>query len=323
MPHGQTDSQIDTRIKAMGASVAVILKRLERDQRKRSADADATWNLDQSLLEKIRDARARLLFIEQDRDDFGFADESDIAAINEQIADLESERGELRQRMSKPPNWPDLADVRDWLASQRRTTKWQPSVPTIKIPPGSSAGEELTRIRAEVDAIRAAIRGAEIAWLPKEDAERKAIEQIDRLAITGAPDFRGLFRLSKPNPAVRRPQQGVIEWPKEVIGGDFYNAGFALTVWLHRDALVERAKQEIAALARPNALSVAEREEKIAALAVQLLEAERREEVAYLMAVKTDPSLQRRPVDMRAFLQIEEAPADPAEKSEAKESEFG
>lgn len=114
-------------------------------------------------------------------------------------------------------------------------------------------------------------------------------------------------------------RQGSIEFPKQVIAGEFHDAGFAFAVWLHRDALVERAKKEIAALARPNALSIEEREEKIAALRVKLLEAERREESAYLLAVKSDPSLQRRPVDMRAFLQIEEAP--PKAKSET--TEFG
>lgn len=196
MPHDQPDSQINTPIKAMGANAAVILKRLERDQRKRSADADATWNLDQSLSEKIRDARSQLAFMDRDREDFGFVDEAEVTAIKEQIADLEKERSELREN-SKPPNWPDLADVREWIASQRRTTKWQPSVPTIKIPTGSTARDELDRIRAEVDALRAAIRGVEIAWLPEEEALRKAFETIDKIAVTGAPDFRGLFRVKR------------------------------------------------------------------------------------------------------------------------------
>lgn len=311
-----TEIQINARIKAMG--VGVILKQLARDDRRRRAEADTRWNLDHSLLERIRDERSRLAFMDRDRDEFGFVDEAEYGAIKDKIGELENERSEIRQN-TKPPSWPDLADVHDFIATQRATTKWQPCIPEIKIPKGVTAGDELARIRAEeVDPIRAAIRGAEIAWLPEEDAVRKAIAEIDKLVISGAPDVKGVFRLSKPNPAVRA-QQGSIEWQKEYIGSDYRNAGFAFVVWLHRDALVERVKKEIAALARPNALSVADREEKIAALKVRLLEAERREEATFLLAVKSDPSLQRRPVDMKAFLQIEEAPPE----ASAEATEFG
>lgn len=116
---------------------------------------------------------------------------------------------------------------------------------------------------------------------------------------------------------------GDLELPKQIISGEFHDNALAFFSWLLLDVVKERFQKEIAALARPNSLSFAARDEKIAALRVQLLAAERREEAAYLIASKTDSNLARRPVDMRAFLQIEEAPAAPAEKSEAKETEFG
>jgi hypothetical protein len=320
MAHGLTEAQLNKRISTMG--VAPIMKNLRHAERERRAQSDAYYNVGQILYEKISETNVAIADLERNRVEYGYCDEELLATYHQEVADLKEQREEASKKNKKLTNWPQSEEVTDWISLQRASTKWRPHVLKIEVPKGSTASDVLRERRADVDAIKAAIRGAEIAWLPEADAVQKAVAQIDKIAIKGAPDFRGLFRLSKENRVVRA-QQGKIEWPQQIIGGDFHDAGFALTVWLHRDALIERAKTEIAALARPNSLSVAQRDEKIAALKVQLLEAERREEAAFLIASKTDPSLQRRPVDMRAFLQIEEAAAAPAEKSEAKETEFG
>ena len=187
-----TDNSFDARLKAM--RVEGKYKQLQRDNRKRNAETDTAYNYTLRLQDKKRGARAEIALHKKDREEFGYADEARIAELEQVVADIDAELAETKP---KPPIWPELAVLEKYIASQQLTTKWRSSVPEIKIPKGSTALDELARIRAEVDAIRAAIRGAEIAWLPAEEALQKAIEQIDRIAVVGAPDFRGLFRLSR------------------------------------------------------------------------------------------------------------------------------
>lgn len=318
--HGLTDAQIKARAKSMGAHVPEKLKLWKRHEAQADAAARASYDYDQRLLERIRE-KQRLITLHE-RDEFeGRADEEALEGERAELAEIQAERAALQAERAKPSGAVNTSSVLGWVAEQPANVKWQPSIPTPTIPRNSTARKELEKVRAEVDAIKALIREAEIAWLPEAEAVAKAVATIDKIAITGAPDFRGLFRVTKPSRASARIVQGELEWPKDYVGSEFHENGFSLTVWLHRDALVERAKKEIAALARPEkALSIADRDEKIASLKAQLLEAERWEEAWILLAIKDDPTLLRRAVDIRALLQIEEVTE--SETAEA-EVDFG
>ncbi|CAN5167168.1 hypothetical protein BH10PSE10_BH10PSE10_02840 [soil metagenome] len=293
--------------------VKQILAERKRVEAQAEASAQAAHYLDQNQIGQMHELERQIGLHERDEFEMGQVDAEALAFAREKHAESQAELAARRAERAKPGGWqPSTSEITEWIAARSPKTKWQQCRPVIQIPKNSSARKEWDKKCADVDALKASIRGAEIAWLPEEEAFKKAVESIDKIAITGAPDLRGLFRLSKSHAAVRA-QQGSIEWPKDYIAGDFHNAGFSLAVWLHRDALVERVRKEIAALARPDkALSVADRETKIALLKARLLEAERLEESAYLLAVKEEPSLQRRKVDMCALLQIEEAPSAPA-----------
>src|SRR5207248_1704079 len=82
-----------------------------------------------------------------------------------------------------------------------------------------------------------------------------------------------------------------------------------LFCWLLKDALLEKLDEEIDALADDeSALTDEERGERLAALAAELLQAERREELLIVTAEAEGLQVMRRPqVDPRALLGLSSA----------------
>jgi hypothetical protein len=316
---GATAAQVKAIIRAMPAHVPAKITRLKRAESAASSASEAHWLERQKLNAEVQEKR-RLLNDWKAEEHEGYDVKTELAEAEAELDEAKTALDDHRATHNPPKNVLPLEDVHGWIASQKPKQKWRPNIPEVSIPKDSSAKSEYSKRCAETDAIKASIRSAEIAPLPEDEAFAKGVKTVDKIAAKGAPDIRGLFRLSKPHAAVRA-QQGDIAWPQQYIGSESHDNGFAYTVWLFRDQIVERLRKDVAALARPNALSIPEREQKIAALNLRLLDAERLEEATFLLAAKEDPSLQRRKVDMRALLQIEEIPAEA--KPKKSEPEFG
>jgi ribosomal protein L29 len=190
--------------------------------------------------------------------------EAENAAIDEQIAEKREELIALEVEKKALVNPISVDEVRKYMirASGKRFTEYVPKLPAQSPEKDVKA---LADIREKIDSIDGTIHQIEIGSLPEKIARDAAFAQIDKLA--SAPDFSPLLRLSK-NGFDDRRAQGKIKWPTRYVGGrdEFEPDGFQLVLWLMKSELKARATAEIKALAKPDALTEAERAEKIEAL---------------------------------------------------------
>ncbi len=294
------------------------IKSIKRQDRDAETASEARWNQQQRLLANLNEAKARLNALERDSENGRlsqgktFTTKHGVETVIEPSVELAEARAEVEERKAELAEFQakklvssgvTFEKVAQRIARQPAGEKWQSKIPEIKPRKGETAQQYLDGIREQIAKENAAIRGAENAWLPESEAFAAAKVQIDRIAASGAPYFRGLYRVT--NPHVGRGRQGEVKWPENFVGSDLRPDGFALTVWLNRDALLERAKKEIATLARPdNSLTIAERHLKIADIESRILELERLEEAALMLIGDANP-IRRPDADIRAVLQIE------------------
>ena len=228
--------------------------------------------------------------------------------VSRDVKRLERQRKlveELRQKHSDaasnvaPFPLPRASDLDEWLGANF-TKKFEGYIPAVKRPRDPSAA--LAEVRERIALLQKDAERVDRAPIPSEAAISATVAAIENLAASGAPDFGPTLRNAVYSGSGRR-MQGTPKWPQEYIGQEkFTGNGLALVAWLHKDALIERAKAEIMAQARDDeALTLAERPAKRADIEAQILAAEREEEVIFEMC---KGERRREGVNMLAILEL-------------------
>ena len=203
-----------------------------------------------------------------------------------------------------------VAEAAHWLERMARLgaprlEHFAPAAPKVRDIPA-----EVERIRRELAGLDDAWRAAEDAPCPADDLLARAIAEIDTLAAQGAltldPRSRGpapLGLAKKLRPATTLAPGGDV--PGLVLPGD---GGGGLWAWLHRDALVARARELAEALPQDGVLSDDQRDAEFNRIARQRLELERVEEALICAAEAQGQTIaRRRDIDPRAVLEVIEA----------------
>jgi hypothetical protein len=182
------------------------------------------------------------------------------------------------------------------------------------------------KLIATLTSKRGAVRRA---LLPKEVAIHGAVSAIKRAAAEGAPDFSPNARLVSPS-ITSRPRQGKTAWPMLSLETGHHLIDMvdtaALMMFALQDQLIAAATVSISKLYEENPLVVPESERKarMDEIDEQILAEARVEEALIEEAEARGLEILRRPdAPPLAVLGVAIAPAAPAEKSEAKETEFG
>jgi len=268
-----------------------------------AAAADGRWNRQQALVQRKNELQALIAqYRAEGMPEGNFADEiALLEQTTEQLADI------ANNKPTAP--WPDAGDIMKWLSrEQRRGAKLELFVPDVRLPKGKSALEALRDHRDSTVPLREVLKRTINAPLTVEEAEPRAIADIEKLAASGAPDFRPTMRLEEIG--INAASQGSVRWPQTMVGEKFTGHGLAFCAWLHKDELIARAKKEIRAMSRNSALSVSDRKLRRADLERQILEAERIEEVLFEMATAAgDIVNRRRGMNLLAVLQLREVGA--------------
>jgi hypothetical protein len=198
-----------------------------------------------------------------------------------------------------------LGNVHSWLARiVHGGTKLMHRPATIgKV---DSLPDEVARLRREIAALYDEWRAVEAAPSTREDYRTRVIAEIEDLAARGAlhvdlkqrgPRPLGLAQALAPQAA---PAGGGVS-----MDGD---AGAALWVWLHKDALIARLSALIEAAPAENAKSEPEREAAFRAIVEKKIALEFFEEAAICAAAKDGVNIpRRRDCEPRAVLEVSEA----------------
>lgn len=199
-----------------------------------------------------------------------------------------------------------LGNVQSWLARAVQSGTKLVHRPTT-LGRVDSFPDEAARIRREIAALYDEWRTVEAAPSTRDDYRARAIAEIEDLAARGALQVNmkdrgtrplGLAQALKlgPPPAGDRPPTA----------GD---AGAALWVWLHKDALIARVNALIdAAPAAENGMSYEEREAAFRKIVEKKLSLEFLEEATICAAANAGMSIpRRRECDPRAVLEVTEA----------------
>lgn len=199
-----------------------------------------------------------------------------------------------------------LGNVQDWLARVVRSgTKLVHRPATMGRV--DSLPDEVARIRREIIALYDDWRAVEAAPSSPADYRARAIAEIEDLAARGALRVNLKDRGPRPLGLAQALTLGTMPVGDRVsTTGD---AGAALWVWLHKDALIARVSALVAAApAAENAKSEEEREAAFRAIVEKKLALEFLEEAAICAAANAGMSIPRRhECDPRAVLEVSEA----------------
>ena len=198
-----------------------------------------------------------------------------------------------------------LENVHSWLARiiHSRTKLVHRPATMAEV---ESFADEVARIRREIVALYDEWRVVEAAPSLPDDYRARVIEEIEDLAARGALQVDLRDRDPRPLGLVQALTLGTKPVGDRVsITGD---AGAALWVWLHKDALVARVSALIDAAPAENAMSYEEREAAFRAIVEKKLSLEFLEEATICAAANGEISIPRRPdCDPRAVLEVIEA----------------
>lgn len=208
-------------------------------------------------------------------------------------AELRDQLNRLTKRGPGVPSFPptpSLVGLRDMLASG---SKYEEFAPSVTLKKGQSAEQALSATREVIERLASELKGIDRLPLAESDALAQALSDIDKASLGGAVDFSRCFRLVEWSADPDTPRrQGRVAFPLTYTRGDGPDGviesenAFAFSVWLHREALIARAKQEISKLAQPDrAMALADRPIRKAELANRILELERTEQVLLDMAL--------------------------------------
>lgn len=183
--------------------------------------------------------------------------------------------------------------------------------PPPKLKAGVDPAVELDRVRGQIAAAHAAIADTRNADVPLSDVVKAIERQVDALASRGQPDVTPLFQGQRGRITFGRVELALGLVTSDGRGG--FTTGSAddamgLVAWLYRDDLIAALTAEAEAAADPDAeaLTEAEKAERITALSAEILNHERVEEALVKLAADRGLVLSRRgATDPRAVLEIE------------------
>jgi hypothetical protein len=166
--------------------------------------------------------------------------------------------------------------------------------------------DEVARIRREIVALFDEWRAVEAAPSSRDDYRARVIEEIEDLAARGALQVNLRDRGPRPLSLAQALTLGTT--PVDDRAPTAGDAGAALWVWLHKDALIARVSALIDAAPAENAMSYEEREAAFRAIVEKKLTLEFLEEATICAAAIKGVSIPRRPdCDPRAVLEVSEA----------------
>ncbi|RTL62122.1 MAG: hypothetical protein EKK42_32870 [Pseudonocardiaceae bacterium] len=187
--------------------------------------------------------------------------EFDIELIEAEIEDNKAARAEIRAEMQALTSPFDPNLIRKVML-RSDGTKLKEFVPDLPHQTPDDDAKMLASVRAEIDSFDAKFRDLDLGQLPLERALEKAMADIDKIEKGSAPDFSRTLRLQT-QPFSKDRKQGEVVWPQRHLRGDEWETDpLRILFWLCGDEIRKRAKAEIKKLAKPGALSVAEREAK-------------------------------------------------------------
>jgi len=259
------------------------------------------WNQSQHLYKEILELEGIIAQNEANGQDPDF-----IESQKEELAALREQHKQHQANAPTPPYPKDEHIEREIRKIAGR--KFELYLPDVKVPKGKTALEALDAKRDVIANLKAEAESFDKARLTFDEAFRQAERDIQKLAASGAPDFRGTTRL-EPVIGARVDIQGETRWPMTFLNESrsIVNGG-AMIAWLFKDELIARARMEIQAATREGTISLADRKARRREIAAEIIELEREEEVLFRLARKEDKHIQRRHgASMFAILQLREA----------------
>lgn len=192
--------------------------------------------------------------------------------------------------------------------------KYEHAPVEVKLAKGQTAAAALAAKRAELDELATQRRAVSVALLPLADAEKRIRDDVHRHAL--APDASGTTRIRTTAIGLRSSQQsqGNLRWPTEQIshgGGSTseVDLAFRFLCWLTPESIVTKLVAELKESYRgKTAMSLEEREAKLAELDALRLETEREEEAIVRLLEDGGVTVFRRPnATVEAVLQLRRA----------------
>lgn len=209
------------------------------------------------------------------RKDHAAADDH-LASETEKLSRLERERARLEARIAKSRTvWQPVARVLDRVENYLRDQRGE-----LRIAPEAVIGkaDTVSTVSAKIAALRADLDEIERAPWPSDDAKARATHEIDQIAVHGEIkvtrllDHRGSLDWPMMSTTVQAMADGRVDpYDRKEISADM-----ALTVWLHRDAIVAKVHADIERLADDQrALTAESRAKRTAQLKGVLLDQQR------------------------------------------------
>ena len=178
----------------------------------------------------------------------------------------------------------------------------------VKTPTGELL-ERATTLRTQILALCEEAEDVRSAPFPADEIKARLHPEIDALARRGRPDIAGIMGLA---PLAIPTKDALLhavltDGATGVVRGSV-DDGVALVAWLFRDELVAKIDAEIDAAAEAEALTMDERQRRLADLCTRQLAAEREECATIEAAAAIGTVIMPRPnVDPRAFFNLSDA----------------
>jgi hypothetical protein len=200
-------------------------------------------------------------------------------AILQRIERCKSELQHLTQEQAAGNVGFSTSDILDWLASQSPSVKFIAApVPLVKPAKGDTLSDALNKNRQAQSAIRDELSAAENARCTIAEAKDRMRAAVANLAEKGRPDIGNLFHAGEIGWADTQLTAGGHGHHDTVVSTTVRDA-FALTIWAHQEAIVERLAAEIDRAGNDtNALSREAQTARVAQCERALIDLQRQEE---------------------------------------------
>ena len=277
---------------------------------------DGLWNAIQTARENLSAAQRDLLNFDKRygatvtviKDGKRVEEEqSGRAPLREQAERLQREVKRLNAENAATNLGYNTSDIVAFLSSTNATFVAVPA-PKVVVDKGQSLSDCLAQIRARQSEVRDEIVSVENAPLPPQECKEQLRAQIAAIAEKGAPDISGLTH-GLPIAFATEILTASGHVPNAVTVAANVKNAFALTVWLHQDALIRKLSEMIDAAAEASdagPLNAVDRGAKLIALNKLLTTLLRSEESCICRIEEQGGAVQRTTRDPLILLGIEE-----------------
>lgn len=251
LPNADQSRHARVVLKTMPDTAQARYRVLVRVERNSQAQADASWNHQQNLIQSRQELQAQRAELERDLKRYASnrayrayreGVEADIQAVQEQISEIEESLAALRGS-AVISGWYKVKLDR-FLAG---ATGCYAEYPIKLTPRGSRSLAEMYDIACgAVGDFEGQISALDVAPLTREEAVQEAIANLNRLAARGEPEIDGLFHVERVGPRGNIGIQGSVRWPMtfDAEGREVIDAA-ALAVWANYDSIKSRLLEKI------------------------------------------------------------------------------